>query len=82
MNTDQQVQRDVIDELHGEPSIGSTRLGVTVKAGAQDISVEVRGSDVFLSGSVHTLPEREFARRAAGNTPGVRDVYDNITVTN
>jgi osmotically-inducible protein OsmY len=52
------------------------------KADAQDISVEVRGSDIFLTGKVHTWQERELARHAVWNTPGVCNVYDNIAVEN
>jgi osmotically-inducible protein OsmY len=49
---------------------------------AADISVEVKGSDIFLTGRVHTWPERELARHSAWNTPGVCNVHDSITVVN
>jgi len=48
---------------------------------AQNISVDVRGSDVTLSGSVHNWSERELAASTAWCTPGVHNVVDNINVT-
>jgi len=47
---------------------------------AQNISVDVRGADVTLTGTVHTWSERELAEHAAWGTPGVRRVVDLITV--
>jgi osmotically-inducible protein OsmY len=49
-------------------------------ADAQKISVEVRGADVTLTGTVHSWSERDLARHSAWGTPGVRNVVDNITV--
>ena len=51
------------------------------KADAQKISVEVRGADVTLTGTVHSWSERDLARHSAWGTPGVRHVVDNLTVT-
>ncbi len=48
---------------------------------AAAISVEVEGSKVTLSGSVHSWSERESAANSAWRTPGVRNVVDNITVS-
>ena len=50
------------------------------KADAQRISVEVRGADVTLTGTVHSWSERDLAKHAAWGTPGVRNVVDNMTV--
>jgi osmotically-inducible protein OsmY len=47
---------------------------------ANEISVEVRGGDVTLSGAVYSLSERELIRSTAWATPGVRNVVDNMTV--
>lgn len=52
------------------------------RADAHDIAVEVKGAEIFLSGTVHTWQDRELARQSAWNTPGVRNVYDNLTVVN
>jgi len=48
---------------------------------AQAISVDVKGSDVTLSGTVHTWGERDLANHAAWSTSGVWNVIDNISVT-
>jgi osmotically-inducible protein OsmY len=51
------------------------------QADAQKISVEVRGADVTLTGTVHSWSERELATHSAWGTPGVHNVVNNITVT-
>ena len=48
---------------------------------AEKISVEVRGGDVTLKGSVHTWSERELAIDSAWGTHGVRNVVDKMAVT-
>lgn len=50
------------------------------KSDAQSISVKVQGTDVTLSGTVHSWSERDLASNAAWGTPGVRKVVDNMTV--
>jgi osmotically-inducible protein OsmY len=47
---------------------------------AQDIQVEVRDSDVTLSGTVHSWSERELAASSAWSAPGVRRVIDNLRI--
>jgi osmotically-inducible protein OsmY len=47
---------------------------------ANEISVDVRGNDVTLSGVVYSLSERELVRTTAWAMPGVRNVVDNMTV--
>ncbi len=49
------------------------------KAEAPNISVEVSGASVTLTGTVHSWSERELARRSAWR-PGVHKVVDKITV--
>ena len=49
-------------------------------ADAQKISVDVRGTDVTLTGKVHSWSERDLAKHAAWGTPGVRNVVDNMTI--
>ena len=49
-------------------------------ADAQKISVDVRGTDVTLSGKVHSWSERDLANHAAWGTPGVRNVVDHMTI--
>jgi osmotically-inducible protein OsmY len=47
---------------------------------AHDIGVSVHGTDVTLTGSVHSWSERELARNTAWGTPGVSRVVDNTTL--
>lgn len=48
---------------------------------AKGISVTVHGTDVTLSGKVHSWSERELATHTAWGTPGVRSVVNNTTLT-
>ena len=48
---------------------------------AKSISVAVNGTNVTLSGSVHTWPERDLANNTAWSAPGVWKVIDNITIS-
>jgi osmotically-inducible protein OsmY len=48
---------------------------------AKDITVQVHGTDVILSGTSHSWAESELARNAAWSAPGVRQVVDHITIT-
>lgn len=50
------------------------------KANAPNICVVIHGTDVILSGTVHSLSERDLARHSAWSTPGVRNVTNNIIV--
>jgi osmotically-inducible protein OsmY len=45
---------------------------------AHDIKVEVHGSDVTLTGTIHSWSERELAKHSAWSTPGVLNVVDNM----
>ena len=47
---------------------------------AKHISVNVKGGDVTLTGTVHCWSERDQARRTAWGTAGVRSVNDNLTM--
>jgi osmotically-inducible protein OsmY len=49
-------------------------------ADARSITVDVRGADVTLTGTVHSRSERDVARHSARTTPGVRNVVDKLTV--
>jgi osmotically-inducible protein OsmY len=48
---------------------------------AHDTGVSVHGTDVTLTGSVHSWSERELARNTAWGTPGVRSVIDHTTLS-
>jgi osmotically-inducible protein OsmY len=47
---------------------------------SNSIKVAVSGSDVTLTGTVHSWSERELAAHTAWGTPGVHKVTDNITI--
>jgi osmotically-inducible protein OsmY len=47
---------------------------------AQGIFVEVHGTDVTLTGTVHSWTERDLATHSAWCTPGVSDVKDRMTL--
>jgi osmotically-inducible protein OsmY len=40
----------------------------------------VSGTDVTLSGSIHSWAERDLATQSAWKSPGVRQVIDNMTL--
>ncbi len=47
---------------------------------ARTISVEVHGSDITLTGTVHSWAEREMARRSAWSAAGVHQVVDKMVL--
>jgi len=49
-------------------------------ADARTITVDVHGTDVTLSGTVHDWAERDAATHSAWRTPGVRNVVDMMTL--
>ena len=57
-----------------------TALKRTAASDAKKIHVEVRGSDVTLTGKVQSWAERETATTSAWATPGVRSVVDKMTL--
>jgi osmotically-inducible protein OsmY len=79
----------VSDQIAIKPKVSSTLVKSDIEAAlkrrartdAQKISVEVQGSDVTLTGSVHSWSERDLARDSAWSTPGVRNVVDKMTVS-
>lgn len=48
---------------------------------AKNINIEVQGSTVKLTGTVHSIKEKEDARRAAFFAPGVTKVENNLKVS-
>lgn len=48
---------------------------------APTIDIDVRGTDIILTGTVRSGKEKKLARRTAWNTPGVHEVIDNIVVS-
>jgi len=79
----------VSDQIALKPSVSLSEVKSDIEAAlkrrarddAKDITVQVHGTDVILSGTTHSWAESELARHAAWSAPGVRQVVDNITVT-
>lgn len=66
---DGQLQRDVIDELRWDASIGSSEIGVAAKEGV-----------VTLTGQVETYAKKYAAVRAAERVAGVHAIAEEIKV--
>jgi osmotically-inducible protein OsmY len=81
--------KGVIDQLIIKPKVSAPLVKADIQAAlkrralkdANEISVNVHGADVTLSGKVHSWSERELATHTAWGSPGVRSVVDNITLT-
>jgi osmotically-inducible protein OsmY len=79
----------VSDQIAIKPKVSATLVKSDIEAAlkrrartdAQKISVDVQGSDVTLTGAVHSWSERDLARDSAWSTPGVRNVIDKMTVS-
>lgn len=69
IKTDAQLQRDVIDELKFDPSVGQTEIGVAAKDGV-----------ITLSGQVDSFARKYSAVRAAERVAGVRAVAEEVSV--
>ena len=67
--SDDQLQRDVTEELHWDPSVGRAEIGVAT-----------RDSVVTLTGQVDSFAKRWAAIKAAERVSGVRAVADEMTV--
>jgi osmotically-inducible protein OsmY len=81
--------KGVNDQLVIKPKISAPVVKADIEAAlkrraqkdAHDISVSVHGTDVTLSGKVHSWSERELATNTAWASPGVKTVVDNITLS-
>lgn len=69
MKTNNQLQRDVMDELLYEPSVNASNIGVAAKDGV-----------VALTGSVSSYAEKYAAAKAAERVAGVKAVTDETKV--
>jgi osmotically-inducible protein OsmY len=69
MRSDQDIKRDVEDELRWDPDVGATDIAVAVKSGV-----------VTLTGFVHSYNEKYEAERAAKRVSGVIGVANDIEV--
>jgi osmotically-inducible protein OsmY len=69
IKSDSQLQRDVIDELRWDPSIGRTEIGVACKDGV-----------VTLSGEIDSYSRKFSVVKAAERVAGVKAVAEDLTV--
>lgn len=69
MKSDAVLRDEIIDELNWEPSVDSSKIGVTVKDGI-----------VTLSGTVPSFIEKTDAEKAVKRVDGVKAVVENIDV--
>lgn len=69
IKTDAQLQQDVIDELRWDPSVASTEIGVSAKAGV-----------VTLTGQVDNFAKKYAAVRAAERVAGVQAIAEDMAI--
>jgi len=69
MKNDRELQKTILDELEWDPSINSSRIGVSVEDGV-----------ATLSGEVESYPEKLSALHDASKVFGVRAVADEVKV--
>ncbi|WP_347986444.1 BON domain-containing protein [Methylomonas sp. AM2-LC] len=82
--------RGVSNDITIKPAITSSSIKADIEtalkrraiADAQNISVEVHGEDVTLTGKVHSWNERDLATHSAWCTPGVKNVKDKMSFIN
>ena len=80
--------KGVSDQIAVKPRVSGSAVKSDIEAAlkrraiadAKTIAVDVSGSDVTLSGTVHSWSERELATDSAWSAPGVRNVVDNMTL--
>lgn len=78
----------VSNQIAIKPSVSGTVVKSDIEAAlkrrassdAKSISVEVKGADVTLTGTVHSWAERDLATRSAWGSAGVRSVVDNLSL--
>ena len=78
----------VSNQIAVKPSVSATVVKSDIEAAlkrratadAKAISVDVKGGDVTLTGSVHSWAERELATRSAWGSSGVRKVVDKMNL--
>jgi osmotically-inducible protein OsmY len=82
-NTDQEIQRDVLDELKWDMRVQPNEVGVAVKDGIVTLTswVDVEGSKVILRGTVRSYAEWKAADETARSAPGVTEVENKITIS-
>ena len=69
LNTDSQLQKDVMDEIKWESSATAAEIGVSAANGV-----------VTLTGTVATYAEKSAVERAAQRVQGVKGIAEEITI--
>lgn len=69
MKSDLQIQKDVMEELHWDPILNSSEIGVAVKNGV-----------VTLSGKVKTFTQKLAAEKDARKISGVKAIAEDIQI--
>ncbi len=69
MKTDNEIQKDVIEQLKWEPFLNASQIGVAVKNGV-----------VTLSGQVDSFSKKVLAEKAAKKVTGVKAIAEDILV--
>jgi hypothetical protein len=69
MKTDNEIQKDVIEQLKWEPFLNASQIGVAVKNGV-----------VTLSGQVDSFSKKVLAEKAAKKVVGVKAIAEDILV--
>jgi len=67
--TQNTLQKDILDELQWEPSLDSSRIGISIEKGV-----------AVLTGHVRNLVERSIAERAAKRVRGVSAIANELVV--
>ena len=78
----------VSNQIGIKPSLSATVVKSDIEAAikrraaadAKTISVDVKGADVTLTGTVHSWAERELATRSAWSSLGVKNVVDKMNI--
>ncbi len=78
----------ITNQIAIRPSLSATVVKSDIEAAlsrravadAKTIAVEVKGTDVTLTGTVHSWAERDLATRSAWGTAGVGKVIDKLTL--
>jgi osmotically-inducible protein OsmY len=78
----------VSDQITLKPSVslGAVKADIEAalkrraRADAHKISIDVNGSDVTLTGTVHSWSDKELVTHSAWSTPGVHNVIDKISI--
>ena len=80
--------KGVSNQIGIKPALSATVVKADIEAAikrratadAKTISVDVKGANVTLTGTVHSWAERDLARRSAWSSLGVKNVVDKMTL--